>query len=271
MLQVFRGVGGCGMLPPHEKGMDMKVLILGVGDAFTRRSFGSSALIRTQAGLILLDCPDLIHRAIAEAGERSGWPINATDVTDIIITHLHGDHCNGLESMGFYRARERQGDPARTKPRLHTTQPVLARLWERLAPAMDAFDLGGGHMAKLEDFFDLRPMSPNVPADIAGLAVRCRFTKHPIPTIGLLLSNGKWTLGWSGDTAFDRDHIDWLSEADVIVHESNLGPVHTPIESLNTLPESLRKKMRLIHLPDDFDPGATDIAVLREGEELLFE
>ena len=64
---------------------------------------------------------------------------------------------------------------------------------------------------------------------------------------------------------FEPAHIEWLSEADVIVHESNVGDAHTPIETLNELPDALRRKLRLIHLPDEFDPGVTDIEVLTEG------
>lgn len=45
----------------------MRVFILGIGDAFTRLHFGSSALIEGPHGWVLLDCPDPIHRAIHEA------------------------------------------------------------------------------------------------------------------------------------------------------------------------------------------------------------
>ena len=44
----------------------MRALILGVGDAFTGRHFGSSALLEGPSGYVLLDCPDLVHRAIRE-------------------------------------------------------------------------------------------------------------------------------------------------------------------------------------------------------------
>lgn len=103
---------------------------------------------------------------------------------------------------------------------------------------------------------------------IAGLHVRCRLTTHPVPTVGLLITHGARTLGWSGDTSFERDHIDWLHDADVIVHEANDGPAHTMIEALNELPDDLRARMRLIHLPDDFDRSRTDIRPLDEGEVL---
>jgi hypothetical protein len=142
---------------------------------------------------------------------------------------------------------------------------VLDRIWPRLAPAMDP-PMGDGRLSTLDDYYDVRVLAPGEPETIAGLQVRCRFTGHPIPTIGLLLSDGARTLGWSGDTPYEKAHIDWLSEADIIVHESNRGIAHTPIEDLNALPREIRSRMRLVHLPDDFNFNCTDIAALREGD-----
>ena len=50
----------------------MRVLVLGVGDAFTARSFGSSAVVEAPRGRVLVDCPDPIHRVLREAGETAG-------------------------------------------------------------------------------------------------------------------------------------------------------------------------------------------------------
>ncbi|MHC4101430.1 MAG: MBL fold metallo-hydrolase [Planctomycetota bacterium] len=236
----------------------MRVLILGVGDAFTRLHYGSSAVIDGPGGYVLLDCPDLIHRALFEATSRAGWPIDAWNINDILLTHLHGDHCNGLESFGFARRTEGTVSGAgndHPRPRIHTSGVVAGRLWERLAPAMDAAATGAPR--SLDHFYEVRVLEPGTTATVGGLSVECRFTQHPVPTLGLLVSDGAATLGWSSDTPFDEAHIQWLSRADVIVHECNQPPVHTPIESLNALPPELTAKIRLIHLPDDFDRSST--------------
>jgi ribonuclease BN (tRNA processing enzyme) len=245
----------------------MRVLILGVGDAFTRLHFGSSAVIEAPGGHVLVDCPDLIHRALAEATSRAGWDVDAAKVDDILLTHLHGDHCNGLESFGFARRILRSGpDADRPRPHIHTSRPAADRLWERLAPAMDAAATPSPR--GLDEFYELSVLEPGTAATVAGLSVECRATQHPVPTIGLLISDGTATLGWSSDTPFDEAHLQWLSRADVIVHECNHPPVHTPIESLNALPPELRAKIRLIHLPDHFDQSATDLKPLQQGEVL---
>jgi ribonuclease BN (tRNA processing enzyme) len=251
----------------------MRMIILGIGDAFTRLHFGASAVVQAPTGRhILIDCPDLIHRALHCMSQRAGIAVSVREIDDIILTHLHGDHCNGLESFGFYRRIMRMRGESVTIPRLHVSQPVAQRLWERLAPAMDAsmnfpaHSDQGSRPSRLDDYFDVRILDPGSASSAAGLMVRCRPTRHPVPTIGLKISDGRSTIGWSADTPFEADHVEWLSEADVIVHESNLGSSHTSIESLNQLPVDLRRKMRLIHLADDFDRSCTDIRILEEGE-----
>ena len=245
----------------------MRVLILGIGDSFTKRHFSCGALIEGPEGYVLLECSDLVHRALHHATGRAGWTVEVSDIHDVIVTHLHGDHCNGLESFGFARMLLRMEDPSVPIPRLHINRPASERVWERLAPAMyraPAFERPG----ELADYYDLRIVEPERAVRVAGLSVECRFTKHPIPTTGFLIGDASWTLGWSSDTPFEPEHIDWLNRADLIVHESNLGPVHTPIEALNELPEKVRAKMWLTHLQDEFDPASTDIPLLREGDVL---
>lgn len=245
----------------------MRALILGVGDAFTELHYGSSAVIEAPKGYVLIDCPDPINRVLREARIKSGWPVRVGAIDDVILTHLHGDHCNGLESFGFLSYVLRKSGEREVPPRLHTTRDVADRLWDRLAPAMD-YLIGVERPVRLDDYFDLRFLTPGQPAKIAGLTVRCRVTTHHIPTIGLLVSDGKRTLGWSGDTLFEQAHIDWLDEADLIVHETNVPPAHTPIGDLNALPDRVRAKTRLIHMVDDFDPSCTDMRPLEDGEVL---
>lgn len=250
----------------------MRVLILGVGDAFTTRSYGASCVIEGPEGYVLLDCPDLIHRVLAESCAKSGWNVSAKNIHDILLTHLHGDHCNGLESFGFKRFVDRISGEVKQRPRLHTHPKSAARVWERLAPAMDAPLTKGAEHATLDDFYELRIFDPaHTPcATVAGLTIEARYTIHPVPTVGLKISNGTSTLGWSGDTTYDQEHIEWLSTADLIVHETNLGPAHTHIELLNALPEQIRSKMRVTHLHDEFDPESSLIPMLESGEVLEF-
>jgi ribonuclease BN (tRNA processing enzyme) len=247
----------------------MRVLVLGVGDAFTTRGYGSCFLIDGPEGFVLIDCTDLIHRALREAADVAGWTVDSKAIHHILLTHLHGDHCNGLESFGFKGFAERIRGEATVTPTIHTHPGAAARVWERLAPAMDAPLTPGGKPAGLEDFFRLRTFEVGAPFPVAGLTVRARRTHHPIPTVGLLISDGRWTLGVSGDTIFDPEHIAWLDQADVIIHEANYSPLHTQVDPLNNLPARIRTKMRLTHTEDAFDRGSTKIPLLKQGEVVV--
>lgn len=248
----------------------MRVCILGIGDAFTTSSFGSSALIKAHDEYLLLDCPDPIHRVIRQGSEATGWNIDALGIHDILLTHLHGDHSNGLESFAFHRFIARRNDQAKTIPTVHTHLEATKRLWQKLAPAMDIASPQEGRHARLDDFFHMRTIEPNMPFQACDLTIEARMGDHPLPCCGFKITDpasGR-TLGWSGDTMFDLDHINWLSSADIVIHDCNADPAHTDIDRLNTLPDNLRSKMRLIHTPDNFDESCTDIAMVREGEVL---
>lgn len=251
----------------------MQVLILGVGDAFTKKHYGSSALVRAPSGFLQIDCPDPIHRVLHEATARHhgrhGWQVGVDAIDDILLTHLHGDHCNGVESVGFWRYVLRAQGKQSHLPRLHATRAVVDRLWPRLAPAMDTL-IGLSRPARLEDYFDIRILNPDGKTvhRIAGLEVRARTTTHYIPTVGVLVSDGERTFGWSGDSRFEQAHIDWLDQADFFVHEANFPPAHTTLDELAAIPDRIKAKMRLVHLADDVDPTPYGLRSLCEGDLL---
>jgi ribonuclease BN (tRNA processing enzyme) len=88
---------------------------------------------------------------------------------------------------------------------------------------------------------------------------------HTVPTTAFIVRAGGRCLGYSADTAFDQGLIEWLAGADLIIHETNPGLLHTPYADLAALPGALRAKMRLIHYPDDFDVDRSVIEPLHQG------
>lgn len=212
-------------------------------------------------GPVLIDCPDPIHRALREAREVSGVAFDASSILDVIVTHLHGDHVNGLEAFGFTHWLLRRKDPSRPRPRVHAAAPVMGRLWNRLAPAMDQ-----GGTATLEEYFEPCLIDPASASGISGMQVECRLTTHMIPTFGLRLRHGGLSIGWSSDTGFEQAHVDWLADCGVIVHETSPPPFHTPVADLLAQPDHVRRKIRLIHAPDDFDASACPLPLLKEGD-----
>ena len=122
--------------------------------------------------------------------------------------------------------------------------------------------------SQLSDYFELIALNPSHAVKCGPFSVECRRTIHSVPTSAFRIRAGGRVLGYSADTAYDPTLIDWLADADLIVHEVTTmthSGVHTPYEKLAALPASLRSKMRLTHYPDDFDVASSVIEPLRRG------
>ncbi len=190
------------------------------------------------------------------------------EISGVVLTHLHADHSSGLETLGFY-CRFVLG----RKMPLLCHPHVAARLWDgHLAAGMQFSNQESSDRPverRLEDFFDWIPLDDVAPVACGPFRVRCRRTHHSVPSTAVMVESGGTSLGYSADTIFDPGLIDWLSAADLIVHEAGPGYMHTPYEHLARLPASLRSRMRLIHYPDEFDTAASEIEALRQGRYQL--
>ncbi len=119
-----------------------------------------------------------------------------------------------------------------------------------------------------DDYFDFTASPWNTAFAIGPFEITLRRTKHHVPTAAMLVRAGDQTFGYSSDTAFDPELIAFLSDASIIVHETNLGPAHTAYADLLSLPVEVKERMRLIHYPDFFDSAQSEIRCLAEGDIL---
>jgi len=238
-----------------------EVIVLGAGDTFSEHHRTSSLLLRCGGVSLGIDCPDSYRAVLREASPA----LSLTDIDQVLITHVHGDHMNGLEGVAFFK-HFAEGK----RLRLITSPEVRASIWEeRLKAPMGALWDGERHrQMHFDDYFEHVPLDWAAPVTVGPFRIRARRTVHHVPTSALLVEAAGRTLGYSADTAFDPGLLDFLSAADLIIHETNLGPAHTPYESLAALPADLRARMRLIHYPDGFDIAGSAIAAVEEGQVL---
>jgi len=241
----------------------MRFLPLGVGDAFSALYYSSCLAIEAAGSWLLIDCPHPIRKILKEASEQAGLALDVGSFEAAVVTHLHADHSSGLEGFGYFAHFV-----LRNKATLLAHPLVLADLWpghleagmKQLLPSPEAAPVAMG----LADYFHLRSLDEQAPVQVGPFQIECRRTIHHIPTVALRIRAGGRCLGYSADTAFDPSLIEWLSGADLIIHETNLG-VHTPYERLAALPDALKSKMRLIHYTDFFDTTQSAIEPLRQG------
>ena len=114
--------------------MAMSFIPVGVGDAFSALHYSSSVAVESGGRWLLVDCPHPIRKVLREASRRSGVELHAGSIEAVVLTHLHADHCSGLEGLGYF-ARFVLG----RRPLLAAHPSVLARLWDgRLAAGMDS-------------------------------------------------------------------------------------------------------------------------------------
>lgn len=240
-----------------------EVTALGVGDTFSERYATASLVLECDGARLAIDCPDRYRGVLKHAGEARGRPLSLEMIDDVFITHVHGDHMNGLEGVAFYR---RFAEHKRL--RLHTTSDVRRVIWDQRlrAPMEQLWNGARFDTLGFEDYFEFEASPWDETFAIGPFEITLRRTKHYVPTAALLVRAGGASFGYSSDTAFDPELITFLAQADCIVHETNFGPAHTAYADLLGLPEEIRARMRLIHYPDVFDPAASAIRCLAEGE-----
>jgi ribonuclease BN (tRNA processing enzyme) len=242
-----------------------EVVVLGVGDAFSELHRPSALLLVCDGFHLAIDCPDMYRAALRSASDRSGRSVDVRAVDHVLVTHLHGDHANGLEGLAFYK-RFVEGK----RLGLAASPEVRSAIWEgRLRASMDTLWDGRQHRPMaFDDYFTFIPLPWDERTVVGPFSIRSRRTRHLIPTSALFVEAAGRTLSYSSDTAFDPDLIDFLAPADLVIHETNLGPSHTGYTDLVSLPRALRARMRLIHYPDGFDFAGSLIEPLVEGETL---
>jgi ribonuclease BN (tRNA processing enzyme) len=251
-------------------GMSTVTLIpMGVGDAFTARHYTSCLLLGVLDNWLMIDCPHPARKMLREGSIAAGLPkpLDFDDIGAVAVSHLHADHCCGLEAFGYYSFFA-----LRRRAKLLMHPDASARVWDGLLAAgmgmLQAKDGEPPSCKKLSDYFDLMNLDQSGSLQCGPFAVECRRTIHSIPTYAFRITAGDRVFGYSADTAYDPALIEWLAVADLIVHEVTTmkhSEVHTPYAKLAALPESLRSRMRLTHYPDDFDLDSGVIEPLRQG------
>lgn len=250
----------------------MKITVLGSGSAFTMKNYQSNYLVESDDGKsnLLIDCGSDIRFALRD------MKLSYKDIQNIYISHLHADHCGGMEYMAFCSFFDSEygklfpmcevNEPT-DKPHLYGQSTLLSTLWgDTLKGGLGSIE---GREMDLSDYFYLHKLSVNRPARIRGIgSLQIVQTVHImngygiVPTFGVIITDketGK-NIYFTTDTQFSPDQIGcFYNQSDLIIQDCEISAweskVHAHYNKLNTLSSDVKKKMWLTHYGDNFFDG----------------
>lgn len=246
---------------------ELNLLLLGCGSAFATTLHQTNVLVVKGNDHLLIDCGTKCASALAQVG------LKLSAIQTFLITHSHADHIGGLEEAQLsarYITRKR--------PSMVITQQYQDILWNQ--------SLRGGSEqseVKLLTFPDLWKVIRPKPikgfsrdcwqTSIGSIDIKMFRTMH-FPDKAKSWRDSAWSCGlviderilFTSDTRFDPEMLEEFDSKfslEVIFHDCQLftGGIHTSITELSHLPESIRRKIVLVHYGDkwrDFMAQAND-------------
>lgn len=230
-----------------------RLIFLGTGDSEAVDYWNTNLLLETGGKRLLIDCGYTIKYALRDAGLSVG------DIDGILITHVHADHCFGLERFG-YETRYTYG----TRIPVFIPPGVMPTLWDETLKGSMGHSSDGEN--RLDDFFDVQYIEDGC-LNFGDASLELFETDHTggMATYGVVINN---RLIFTSDT----NPLDWIA-ADRsdrrIVHDCSLqdfNPVHSTLSQLAEFyPPEVRARMYAIHYGDTMPARRAEIESVLAG------
>ncbi len=237
--------------------------VIGSGSGFDPGELTSGFIIWLNRRGILVDPP------VDSTLWLRSMDINPRLIDDCILTHCHADHDSGI----LQKLLEEK------KINLYTTETIMESFVRKYQA------LTGLNYKTFMSLFHFHPISLQVPIRINGGEFRFFYTLHSIPTIGFeVYFQGKSFVN-SSDSLYDPDTFKKLYDRgdvnryrmieltnfpwhhSVIFHEAGIPPLHTPMQNLVELPDSVKKRIFLMHLAQKSIPEGSNLKKAPDGRE----
>lgn len=226
-------------LPPY-----FGVTVIGSGHGFDPLADTSGFIIWINGRGVLVDPPVDTTQWLRAQG------IDSRLISDLVLTHCHADHDAGTLQKLLEEGRVR----------LHTTRTIIDSFVRKYRGLLG---LTGDQLRALFDFI---PVTVNESVNIAGASFYFRYNFHPIPTLGFSCRYQDKSFAYSGDHLNDTEFLEKLHkeglfskprlrdlltfewDADLVLHEAGIPPIHTPIEVLSVLDPEIKERLYLNHI-----------------------
>lgn len=227
------------------------ITCLGHGHALQPSAIGNSAyLLEYGTEKILLDCGSTVPEILPEFG------INAASLTAIIITHLHADHCGGLENLLYSRRYINKTTPIPLIMGVRTW-----RDWKRSIDCIGTKLYSTDYVTQVElpDHTDNRENRPitQIQGDITIEALHANHGSEwaHMNCYSFLITAGPHRVVFSGDRVWrhegDEPMHKAMAQADLVLHELNTNRlpsgVHTHVSDIPNPSEAVFERFRWHH------------------------
>jgi len=220
----------------------MKVVFLGVGEAFDTNIPNNSHLVLSESK-VLLDCGYSVPQQLWKHSEDP-------DFLDAIhISHRHADHYFGLAPL-LYRMKQDR----RKKPMTVVCQKDL------VVPIKEMLDLGYRELEqKVGKVYDLRfvGVEEGETIQINELSLSFAPTVHIVPNYAVRVSDGVHSVCYSGDGNYNGRTEELYEGSDLVIHEAFLLDKRTTAHGCITDVVEMAKRngvgcLALTHLDRNF-------------------
>ncbi len=222
----------------------MQVTVLGSSGSYPAPGRpGSGFLIEQAATRVWCDAGPGTFGAL-------GLHIPLDDVTAVVISHRHVDHC--IDVLAAFHAWAYRPEPRHGVPLL-APQSVIDALSGFVDPG------SGGPFAHV---FDLRPVEGGERLVLGDLDVEFFETDHSVPTVASRWTDGSRTLAYSADTGPRGDWPQVATDADLFLCEATYQadtetdyPHHLRAAEAGRIARAVgARALMLTHVPPDLDP-----------------
>jgi len=225
----------------------MKITVLGKSPAWQDADGACSGyLIEAGGRCLLLDCGNGVFGKL-----RAARPF--TDVSAVVISHLHADHFFDLVPYAYALTYSREAQLARARPVLYAP-PGARETFRRVTSAWDAEEL-------IEEAFELHEYDASDELALDPLRVRFHEVPHFIRTHAVQVRDGECSFTYGADCRPNDAIVTFARETDLLMLEATLEQPEeegcrghlTPAEAGEHARRAGARRLVLTHFSDAHD------------------